>query len=98
MGPNMATPLRSRRLPCILFLQISSPLKLCIVYGRTPPMVLTHWWGYVTWVVPAVLGVICWKCGRFRNWALLGLLFAVSFLSARSLLGAFFISRILKRQ
>lgn len=31
------------------------PFKLGIDYGRTPQYVLSHWWGYATWIAPAAL-------------------------------------------
>jgi tetratricopeptide (TPR) repeat protein len=37
------------------------PWPLTIDYGRKPGVVLGHWWGYVTWIVPAAVGYIVWR-------------------------------------
>ncbi|MDH7569305.1 MAG: tetratricopeptide repeat protein [Armatimonadota bacterium] len=37
------------------------PVWLIPDYGRTPQQVLAHPWGYLTWVVPAALGVWVWR-------------------------------------
>lgn len=36
------------------------PNSLGIDYARTPEFVLSQWWGYLTWVVPAALFVVIW--------------------------------------
>lgn len=33
-------------------------------FGRTIPIVLGHWWGYVTWLVPAAIGLLLWRAGE----------------------------------
>jgi tetratricopeptide (TPR) repeat protein len=36
------------------------PAEFVIVYGRRPDVVLGHWWGYATWLLPATLLAIAW--------------------------------------
>jgi len=36
------------------------PLGLACHYGRQPELVLSHWWGYVTWLIPAGLAAALW--------------------------------------
>jgi hypothetical protein len=37
------------------------PIDLCVDYGRTPRLVMSHAWGYLTWAVPAGLLVLCYR-------------------------------------
>jgi hypothetical protein len=46
--------------------KLAWPVGLCADYGRTPEEVLGHAWGYLTWLAPAVLGVLVWR-GRARR-------------------------------
>lgn len=50
------------------------PLNLCADYGRMPSVVVSHWWGYVTWLVPALLLALVIITRRRSAWALPGLL------------------------
>lgn len=35
--------------------QVAWPMDLAIDHGRRPAHVLSHWWGYVTWIAPVAL-------------------------------------------
>ena len=37
------------------------PIDLCADYGRAPRWVMAHAWGYVTWTVPVLLLVGCYR-------------------------------------
>ncbi|MBC8102381.1 MAG: tetratricopeptide repeat protein [Cytophagales bacterium] len=44
------------------------PLRTSINVGRTPGIVLGHWWGYITWLFPAVLLAALWAArGRLAH-------------------------------
>lgn len=36
------------------------PLQLAPDYGRKPGWILSHWWGYVTWMAPVAVFVVAW--------------------------------------
>jgi protein O-mannosyl-transferase len=57
------------------------PLQLGIDYGRTPQWVMSHTWGYVTWLVPAALAVWLWRNRTQRPWLLAGGLVLVAAVS-----------------
>ena len=40
------------------------PTRLGLDYGRRPSVALAEGWAYVTWVVPAVVGLLLWSCRR----------------------------------
>jgi tetratricopeptide (TPR) repeat protein len=40
------------------------PYPQALVYGRTPPYVLGHAWGYVTWLLPAAVAFVAWRIYR----------------------------------
>ncbi|HEX5324686.1 MAG TPA: tetratricopeptide repeat protein, partial [Capsulimonadaceae bacterium] len=40
------------------------PWPMAYIYGRSADMVLHHWWGYCTWLLPALVGVLAWKLYR----------------------------------
>jgi len=48
------------------------PIDLCVDYGRTPGVAMSHSWSYVVWVVPAALLVLCYVYRRRRPVAWLG--------------------------
>jgi tetratricopeptide (TPR) repeat protein len=50
------------------------PLQLAADYGRQPQLVVTHWWGYVTWLAPAGLLAAAVLLRRRSRWALPALL------------------------
>jgi tetratricopeptide (TPR) repeat protein len=50
------------------------PLGLTTDYGRMPHLILGHWWGYVTWILPAALLVFVWKKRRAWPWLLVAAL------------------------
>ncbi len=57
------------------------PARLGIDYGRTPQWVLSHGWGYATWLVPVALGgLLWWQRRRFPALAASGLVFAAALL------------------
>ncbi|MEN6319918.1 MAG: tetratricopeptide repeat protein [Syntrophaceae bacterium] len=41
-------------------MQLLYPASLGIDYARTPELVLNHWWGYLTGVVPAAILIVLW--------------------------------------
>jgi Flp pilus assembly protein TadD len=63
------------------------PWPLAAVYDRRPDVVLHHAWGYLTWLLPALVAVALWM-GRAQRRPLLiaGGLFAVALLPALGLL------------
>lgn len=46
------------------------PLRLAPDYGRAPPFVLGHWWGYVTWLIPVAGAALLLCQRRKRPWLL----------------------------
>jgi len=42
------------------------PIRLGIDYGRNPSYVLSHWWGYATWLVPFLLAFGLYRYRRNR--------------------------------
>ncbi len=42
------------------------PSHLTIDYGRTPRHVMAHWWGYVTWIAPAIMAFAAFRARRTR--------------------------------
>ena len=46
------------------------PVNLAIDYGRKPGLVAGAWWGYLTWLLPAALGVAIWFLRRRAAWLL----------------------------
>jgi protein O-mannosyl-transferase len=48
------------------------PIDLCVDYGRTPGVAMSHSSSYVVWVVPAALFVLCYGYRRRRPVAWLG--------------------------
>lgn len=40
------------------------PLRQSIDYSRTSAFVLSHWWGYATWIFPATVALILWRARR----------------------------------
>ena len=54
------------------------PAKLVVDYGRTPHWVMSHWWAYLIWLVPATIFGLCvwlaWRKGQCMPLAA-GLLF-----------------------
>lgn len=55
------------------------PLGLGIDHGRTPQAVLSHGWGYLTWLLPAGLLAVALTRRRRAPWLLALALFAVAF-------------------
>lgn len=53
------------------------PWGFCIDHGRKPPLVLSHWWGYVTWVAPAALAALVYALRKERPYLVTGSLFAL---------------------
>jgi hypothetical protein len=56
------------------------PIDLCVDYGRTPPWVMSHAWGYVAWAIPVGLLVVCYRYRERRPLTWLGALMFVTFL------------------
>ena len=56
------------------------PIDLCVDYGRTPRLVMSHAWGYLAWAVPVGLFVVCYRKRRQRPITWLGALMFVTFL------------------
>lgn len=46
------------------------PIHLGADHGRTPGVVLQHWWGYVTWLVPAAVLGLGFALRRRAAWVL----------------------------
>ncbi len=56
------------------------PIDLCVDYGRTPRLVMSHAWGYLAWAVPAGLLVLCYWKRQQRPLTWLGALMFATFL------------------
>jgi protein O-mannosyl-transferase len=56
------------------------PVDLCVDYGRTPRMVMSHGWAYIAWVVPAAVLLVGYRFRRRRPIAWLGTLVFAAFL------------------
>ena len=54
--------------------KLAVPLGLTADYGRMPSVVVSHWWGYVTWLAPALVLAVAIVTRRRSRWALPGLL------------------------
>jgi Flp pilus assembly protein TadD len=61
------------------------PVDLGVDYGRTPGVVISHWWGYCTWLVPAIIAWAALTQRRGRPWLLAGV--CISFVSLLPVLG-----------
>ena len=48
------------------------PLNLSFDYGRLPHVVMENWWFYLTWLAPAVIGVVLWLNRRRRQELFIG--------------------------
>lgn len=46
------------------------PVRLTADYGRMPGLVVSHWWGYVTWLAPAAVLALAIITRRRSRWAL----------------------------
>jgi Tfp pilus assembly protein PilF len=65
VSAGLITPLWTRPLIAgdalaFYLLKLLLPLELGVDYGRTPHYMLAHAWGYLTWIVPAVVVVAAW--------------------------------------
>jgi Tfp pilus assembly protein PilF len=56
------------------------PIDLCVDYGRTPSLVMSHIWGYLAWAVPVGLVVLCYRNRQRRPITWLGTLMFMMFL------------------
>lgn len=56
-APLWARPLVAGDALAFYLSKLVWPCGLCVDYQRTPAVVLAHWWGYVTWLLPAALTV-----------------------------------------
>lgn len=56
------------------------PVRLGVDYGRAPRWLLSHGWGYLTWVLPASLLLLAYRARRQRPFVWLGSLLFVLFL------------------
>jgi tetratricopeptide (TPR) repeat protein len=57
------------------------PIQLCVDYGRTPRMVMSHGWAYLTWVVPVAVLLLGYRYRHGRPITWLGILMFTTFLS-----------------
>lgn len=56
------------------------PIQLCVDYGRTPRVVMSHAWAYVAWVIPLGLLLLAYRSRKQRPLTWLGALTFVIFL------------------
>lgn len=54
--------------------QLLMPFHFSIIYDQMPEQVLSHWTGYVSWLIPAGLGVLLWLKRRELPWLGVGYL------------------------
>ncbi len=61
--------------------KLVAPLRLAMDYGRQPNLVLTHWWAYGDWILPAALLGVGTAARKRMPWLLCGILiFLINFL------------------
>jgi tetratricopeptide (TPR) repeat protein len=60
--------------------KIFIPIDLCVDYGRTARLVMSHAWGYLAWAVPVGLLVLCYRNRQRRPITWLGTLMFMMFL------------------
>ena len=75
VDPTVVTPLWQRPLVAAdalaFYLQkLVLPVGLGIDYGRSPAAVLSAWWGWLSWLVPAAIAVAAWLLRRRLPWLL----------------------------
>ncbi len=56
------------------------PVNLSVDYGRSPQYVLGHAWGYLTWLLPLLLGALVWWCRQRLPWLIASFGIFVAFL------------------
>jgi phosphoglycerol transferase MdoB-like AlkP superfamily enzyme len=56
------------------------PIDLCVDYGRTPRLVMSHTWAYLAWAVPVGILVLCYRYRKRHPITWLGTLMFVTFL------------------
>ncbi len=56
------------------------PIDLCVDYGRTPRMVMSHGWAYLAWVVPVAVLLLGYRYRHRRPITWLGILMFTAFL------------------
>jgi hypothetical protein len=56
------------------------PIDLCVDYGRTPRMVMSHGWAYLAWVVPVAVLLLGYRYRYRRPITWLGILMFTTFL------------------
>ncbi len=56
------------------------PVDLCVDYGRTPRMVMSHGWAYLAWVVPVAVLLLGYRYRHGRPLTWLGMLMFTTFL------------------
>lgn len=76
---NAASPLWARPLiasDALAFYvgKIVVPLRFGILYGRSPQLVISRGWIWVTWAVPAALLIVTWARRRRATWGLAAVL------------------------
>jgi tetratricopeptide (TPR) repeat protein len=62
------------------FFKAFVPAELCVDYGRTPRVAMSHGWTYLAWAVPVALLLIGYRYRRCRPVAWLGILMFAAFL------------------
>jgi tetratricopeptide (TPR) repeat protein len=70
-GPIWLRPLIAGDATAFYLFKLIAPSQSAIDYGRTPADVVTHFWGYLTWLLPAVLGYGLWRVRKPAPWALI---------------------------
>ena len=75
VDPALLTPLWQRPLAAAdalaFYLQkLVLPVDLGIDYGRTPAAVLSTWWGWLSWAIPASIAAAAWVLRRRLPWLL----------------------------
>jgi protein O-mannosyl-transferase len=56
------------------------PIELCVDYGQTPRMVMSHGWAYLAWVVPVAVLLLGYRYRYRRPITWLGMLMFATFL------------------
>jgi len=71
--PWIARPVVALDAIAFYMVKLVAPTPLAIDYGRTPAQLLSGWQAYVTWLLPVVLGVACWRLRGRIAWPIVAL-------------------------
>jgi len=53
---------------CFYLYKLFVPVWFCTDYGRTPTFIISQWWGFLTWFVPALFVALLWRLENPKPW------------------------------